>query len=149
LAIWKGAWGKEYRQNYSSDPARERSWFRDALAEAEELDDWAPGVSFCDSLIAWEPNESRWRLARGVGRLALGRSKEAVEDLEIAARAGGPAAKAWERLAQAYTNLGRYQDAVNAYSKALDLEPKNFLHWLYRGVVRKPLRQWKAAADDL
>ena len=43
---------------------------------------------------------------------------------------------------------GQYKEAINAYDKALKIEPNNALHLFGRGLVAEELKQWQDALAD-
>ncbi|MFP5453913.1 MAG: tetratricopeptide repeat protein, partial [Alphaproteobacteria bacterium] len=45
-------------------------------------------------------------------------------------------ARGWHLLGQAYYHVGRYPDAVKAYSRAVELDPKNAEAWSALGEVQ-------------
>ena len=56
-------------------------------------------------------------------------------------------AEAWYELGEAYFNLNRYNDAVDAYRQAIRIEPENATAWLKLGFAYLYLNRYNDAAD--
>jgi len=70
---------------------------------------------------------------------------EAAESFEAFLEGKPNSAPAWKNLGQTYQQLGRLQDAVNAYKKALALRPDRHDVTSSLGFVYSDLSQWDAA----
>jgi tetratricopeptide (TPR) repeat protein len=54
----------------------------------------------------------------------------------------------WNRRGNAYYNLKQYQEAVEDYSKAIELSPNNATYWSNRGDAYSKLNEYHKAIED-
>jgi cytochrome c-type biogenesis protein CcmH/NrfG len=59
----------------------------------------------------------------------------ALHELEEAAEANPGSAETWARLGNAYFDADRYEDAIRAYRRSLDIDPENPGVWTDLGVM--------------
>lgn len=71
------------------------------------------------------PNSHVYHSNRAAANCHLNKYQEAVEDCQICLSMEPTYVKAYSRLGLSYFFLGRYEDAVEAYEKAVELEPDN------------------------
>ncbi len=85
-----------------------------------------------------------WRLANAPAASELPAAVgDPLSALEAGAKAAPGDAGAWQRLGFAYFDAGRFADAVEAYAKATDADPKNAVLWSSLGEALV-----MASADD-
>lgn len=82
------------------------------------------------NVLQAEPEAARAWQGLGVALLRLGRSGEAIEPLYQAIEHGAHSASVLNSLARAKYDIGRLEEAVLLYRRALDLEPEEPILWL-------------------
>lgn len=76
-------------------------------------------------LLADKRSDAKAQVAFGIAVAQKGLWKEATQRWESATATDPTYASAWNNLAIGYEQLGRFDDARNAYEKAMQLDPKN------------------------
>ncbi|XP_068140527.1 small glutamine-rich tetratricopeptide repeat-containing protein beta [Drosophila tropicalis] len=75
--------------------------------------------------ITFDPKNPIYYCNRAAAYIRLGDNERAVTDCKSALLYNNNYSKAYSRLGVAYSNLGKYNEAEQAYAKAIDLEPDN------------------------
>jgi serine/threonine protein kinase/WD40 repeat protein/tetratricopeptide (TPR) repeat protein len=78
---------------------------------------------------------------------AAGLCAETVAHLEVLQQVRPGSAALWARRAKVWARGGRWRQAADAYSRALDLED-DWSHWYGRGLVNLQLGEWNRAGRD-
>jgi Tfp pilus assembly protein PilF len=82
-------------------------------------------VAFAAPASADARSESKAQVEFGIKVAQSGLWKEATYRWEKAVELDPSYAQAWNNLAIGYEHAGRFEDAENAYQRALKLDPKN------------------------
>lgn len=80
-----------------------------------------------------------------------GKKEEAIKSYENAlkfALEDDESATLWNRKGNALFELGSFQDALECYEKALELEPENDIFWSNRGVTLLELNRFEEALES-
>jgi tetratricopeptide (TPR) repeat protein/tRNA A-37 threonylcarbamoyl transferase component Bud32 len=146
------------------DPSNADSWltrgkYYQARGEhAKALDDYSRAVELA-------PKRGEVWLTRGNAYHALGQNENALADLSRAIELEPKSAEAWPSRGEVYRSLGQKdkasadyirlgsilhskgdsQGALDAYSRASDLDPNNAWVWCERSVIYYNLGQWHNA----
>jgi len=75
--------------------------------------------------ISHNPNNAVFYGNRAAAYSQQGNHEQAVEDSKTAIELDATYSKAYSRMGHAHFSLGKYQDAINAYEKGLELDPSN------------------------
>lgn len=75
--------------------------------------------------LTFDPKNPIFYCNRAAACIRLGENDRAVRDCKSALVYNPNYGKAYGRMGIAYSNLGKYDDAQSAYSKAIELEPDN------------------------
>jgi len=75
--------------------------------------------------IELNPDSAIYYSNRAAAYSMLGDHQKAVEDSIIATQKDSTYTKAYSRLGLAYFSLGKYKEAIDAYRKAVELDPNN------------------------
>ena len=162
-----------YLRTEGHDVGRTYAEFRDEFdRQIEHVDDKDEAAFLWDRLGHWAQDESDWAEAERCFRRAydlagghygyclgtalnfLGRFEESLPILREQAEGIQPDALSWFQLGAAYGDLGQSSRAIDAYEKALALNPDYDLAMFNLGGVYwnsgekiEALRIWKAAID--
>ncbi|MEZ6186692.1 MAG: protein kinase [Planctomycetota bacterium] len=118
---------------------------RAARAAAHQaLGDLALAQRDVDALIELEPEKTVWRLVRGQLRLELGDFAGALTD----ARAAGGELEAAELEAASLLGVGRAEEALEAYGRALRAAPEDAGLWIARAKALQALGRLEPALVD-
>ena len=94
-----------------------------------------------DDPFAGEAIDARVRLLSATGRKEL-----ALQEAEAATRSPTAAAADWARLGEAYSSMGRHEDAAKAYAAAIERsgagDPKSWWLWMLRGGALEQAGNW-------
>ena len=101
--------------------------------EAMDLDDVEAADRLCRSYLAAYPED--WSMLRDYAALLRrhGRPAEAIEQHKRILAIAPDDAHTWIEMATAYSQLGRFSDAVQTYSHAFQIEP----NWLIAGNINR------------
>ncbi|MFH1137308.1 MAG: tetratricopeptide repeat protein [Pseudomonadota bacterium] len=116
-----------------------------------ELDDGHPDVAldFLDRGLVLNPTDLNGQVTRGQALMQLERFDEAEEQFKKIIPQGLDAKKAaYVELGGLYGRLGRYLQAIQAYSQALALLPDRADLYLARGAMSMELRDFNRAEAD-
>ena len=162
-----------YLRTEGQDVGRTYAGFRDEFnRQMEHVDDKDEAAFLWDRLGHWAQDEADWAEAERCFRRAydlagghygyclgtalnfLGRFEESLPILREQAEGIQPDALSWFQLGAAYGDLGQSARAIEAYEKALALDPDYDLAMFNLGGVYwnsgekiEALRSWKAAID--
>ncbi|MEM9948639.1 MAG: tetratricopeptide repeat protein, partial [Cyanobacteria bacterium P01_D01_bin.36] len=131
-----GSWSSE-------NPALAWLYRGNILAQAEQHE--LALVAYERTLLL-EPEASLTLVRKCSSYLALARSHQAIDTCEAAIAGNGnwgdsSPAMAWTYQGQAYTQLGKFYEAIAAYDQAIALDPNNPLTWAAQGQVLEALRR--------
>ncbi|WP_371766327.1 YaiO family outer membrane beta-barrel protein [Massilia sp.] len=137
-----------------SAPARPAATptFDDAYARARALaNDGQPELALAayDALLARSPGNVDVLLGRGIVYARLGRWQEAERDLRAAATASPTYADVWSALGNTYAWSDRPEQAVDAYTRLIALQPQDAAAYVARGRVLRALGRNAEARMDL
>jgi tetratricopeptide (TPR) repeat protein len=94
-----------------------------AYTLADEDLDPARAVGYAEQAVELDPENGFVRDTLGWAYYKLGRFAEAREEIETAIELGGAEAVIYEHLGDVLRELGLIEDALSAWSRALELEP--------------------------
>jgi YaiO family outer membrane protein len=126
--------------------------FDDAYARARALaNDGQPGLALAayDALLARSPGNVDVLLGRGIVYARLGRWQEAERDLRAAATAAPTYADVWSALGNTYAWSDRPEQAVDAYTRLIALQPEDAAAYVARGRALRALGRNAEARADL
>jgi YaiO family outer membrane protein len=125
--------------------------FDEAYARARALaNDGQPdlALSAYDALLARSPGNVDVLLGRGIVYARLGRRQEAERDLRAAAAAAPAYADVWSALGNMYVWSDEQEQAVDAYTRLIALQPNDPAAYVARGrALRAAGRSVEARAD--
>ncbi|KAH8412962.1 hypothetical protein KR009_007183 [Drosophila setifemur] len=103
--------------------------------------------------IAFDPKNPIFYCNRAAAHIRLGDNERAVTDCKTALVYNANYSKAYCRLGVAYSNMGKFAEAEQAYSKAIELEPENATYRTNLEVARnarnQPTNQLSYLTDGL
>jgi len=99
--------------------------------------------------IAWDPNSAPLRHEYAIVLSQLGRSREAVAELEVAARLEPAVGEYPFKLALGWNEIGDLPKAVAALEEALRRDPGHSRAWYNLGLARDALGQPEGALEAL
>lgn len=126
--------------------------FDDAYARARALaNDGQPDLALAayDALLARSPGNVDVLLGRGIVYARLGRWQDAERDLRAAATASPTYVDVWSALANTYAWSDRPEQAVDAYSRLIALQPNDAAAYVARGRALRALGRNAEARADL
>jgi choline-sulfatase len=104
-----------------ANPKNLRAWYQKGWISVKSDPDGA--MAAFDKALEVQPGFAMAHRDLGLILLQKGRYKEAAAHLEQAAQLGLAHPRLYNFLGIAYSRIGRYQDAVKVYTKALDKKP--------------------------
>ena len=132
-------------------PAVPSSSFDERYKQARDLaNSGQPALALAayDALLARSPGNADVLLGRGIAFTRLERWSEAEADLKAAAKASPAYADVWSALGNLYQWSGRPEQAIDAYARAIALQPDDPAGYLARArVLRAAGRAADARAD--
>lgn len=99
--------------------------------------------------IEAEPDNAPLRLDRSRLYAALGRNKEALDDLNKVLKLNPDLHEAWFARGRRFVSSGDVQRGIADFNQAIELKPDNADYLRERGGALIRLRKWKEAAADL
>ena len=126
--------------------------FDDAYARARDLANGGQpelALAAYDALLARSPGNVDVLLERGIVHARLAHWQEAERDLRAAATAAPTYADAWSALGNMYAWSDRPEQAADAYSRLIALQPGDPAHYVARGRVLRALGRSAEARADL
>lgn len=90
-----------------------------------------------EQLNWWQPFEKDKLNAKGYQMLEQNRKDDAIKAFQIVADRFPDSWESWDSLAEGYMSAGKYNEAVVAYKKALEINPNNW----NAGVEKKSIRK--------
>ncbi|MCS0633314.1 YaiO family outer membrane beta-barrel protein [Telluria mixta] len=126
--------------------------FDDAYARARALaNDGQPELALAayDALLARSPGNVDVLLGRGIVYARLGRWQEAERDLRAAAAASPTYADVWSALGNTYAWSDQPDQAVDAYTRLIALQPDDAASYVARGRALRALGRNAEARADL
>jgi tetratricopeptide (TPR) repeat protein len=99
--------------------------------------------------VGWDTNSAATRHDLAVALSTLGRTREAIEQLEAACRLEPKEAEYAFKLALAWNETGAMDKAVAALETAVRLDPRHARAWFNLGLARNALGQTDAALEAL
>lgn len=109
--------------------------------------DFKNAVADCDRVLLIEPNNVAALYWRGTSRAYVFDLEVGLRDLEKA-RKIKPHAQMFFTSGAVYVNLDRLDDAIDAYSKTLMLNPRHGLAYMIRGRCYYNLKNYQKAVRD-
>ena len=126
--------------------------FDDAYARARDLANGGQpelALAAFDGLLARSPDNVDVLLGRGIVHARLGHWQEAERDLRAAATTAPTYADVWSALGNMYTWSDRPEQAADAWSRLIALQPDDPAHYVARGRAMRALGRTAAARADL
>jgi Flp pilus assembly protein TadD len=125
-------------------------WMRRGLILNDPLGRTREALESHERAIALAPNYSLALYNHCVVLIALEQYEDAASSCDRALQGDGSwgqasPSKAWMNQGLALRRLGRYNEALEAYNRALELEPSYILAWNNRGVVLLDLGRYREA----
>jgi tetratricopeptide (TPR) repeat protein/tRNA A-37 threonylcarbamoyl transferase component Bud32 len=106
-------------------------------------------LSVLDGLVAADPDDADRQVARAMGYVAAGRSREGVAMLDKVVRTHPTSQAAWAMKAFVEVRRGRWRAAEDAFTHALSLDPRDAKNLTNRGILRSRLGHTRDAYQDL
>jgi YaiO family outer membrane protein len=133
-------------------PAASSVSFDDAYARARDLANGGQpelALAAFDGLLARSPGNVDVLLGRGIVHARLGHWQEAERDLRAAATASPTYADVWSALGNMYAWSDRPEQAADAWSRLIALQPNDPAHYVARGRAMRALGRTAEARADL
>ena len=96
----------------------------------EKMERFEQALIHYDQALAIDPNWVDAWIGRGVVKDVQGRAAESIKDLEVAIKLAPEHGDAWFYLANSLGRVGRFDDALGAYTTLNTLEPESLDGWL-------------------
>jgi tetratricopeptide (TPR) repeat protein len=80
-------------------------------------------ITLLNSIIQYEPNDASAKLELGKTYFSAGQCETAIHYYFELINAGINEFAIWHNLGNAYSNLSRYDEAIEAYQKSINLNP--------------------------
>lgn len=110
--------------------------------------DFVAAITTLDQLILRDPqNQSAYNM-RGIAKLELGETNDAIEDFTASVNLDSGNYKAYYNRGNAFYRSGQFVDAVEDYDLALRLEPKESDIYINRGNALVQQEKYNDAIDD-
>ena len=127
MLIYEGAFDaaqKDLDVARKLEPQSARAWYLQGLLSFEQRE-WAPAIDAMDRAIelGWVAAKSMLSYHRGTARLMLDRNEAGVEDLRQAVRLSPRHVDGLNNLAVGLSRLGRHEEAVVFFTRAIELAP--------------------------
>ncbi|MDX2199974.1 MAG: hypothetical protein SF069_13515 [Phycisphaerae bacterium] len=131
------------------DPYNERA-LRDMLALLREAEDWDAIAETCRRLLILSPDDAELAALREQALRNTGDGRALLDALAAETTARPTDVAVWIRYGSALIDAGRVHDAIDAFTKAIELEPELRNQLLAtRGAAYARLKIWDSAAGDL
>jgi YaiO family outer membrane protein len=133
-------------------PAASTASFDDAYARARDLANGGQpelALAAYDALLARSPGNVDVLLGRGSVHARLGHWQEAERDLRAAAAAAPTYPDVWSALGNMYAWSDRPEQAADAYTHLIALQPDDPAHYVARGRALRALGRTAEARADL
>jgi len=125
---------KEFEAAFSALPEESLAFIWDRLGHvAQDEDNWPEAIVCFQKAYDLEGGDYEYCL--GVALNADGRFEESLPLLLHQAEFQQPDAKSWFQVAHAYEGLGRVDECIEAYGKAIELDENYDLAWFNLGGV--------------
>lgn len=134
------------RATLRHEPMHEAA-LRDEAAALAELGRWREAEASLRKLVAIRPDDNELRFDWAAALLRLRSHFEAADALKSVVASDPNHDRAWFNLAVAHQSLGRLEDALSAWNRAIALRPTVAAR-LQRGTLLLDLHEFAAAADD-
>jgi len=112
----------------------------EVLSRASQLSsdgNTARALALLDRLTIDFPNDALIQNNRGMVLQSIGRTDEAIDALETAARLDPRLSRTWGNLSRIYLNVDRLDDALTTSTKAVELDAQNHSAWSILAVVKR------------
>ncbi len=97
---------------------------------AYDAGQYARAVELLQAALQDNPDEPHLLVNLSAASSALGRNQEALTIAKKAIKAGARDARVWSALGYIYAATGKYDEAVGAFGRAIDLAPRAAVHHL-------------------
>jgi tetratricopeptide (TPR) repeat protein len=134
-------------QAIALNPKTAQSWFNRGQAKFN-LKDYQGAVQDFDKTLALKPDQALALMYRGIAEATLGNLRDGLQDLKAAVRIAPGTAKAQYALGVALLMNKEYAQAVNSFSRALQLKADYPEALLQRGIAYIYSGNTKAACID-
>lgn len=129
-------------------PAFADAWYRRGELRLNRRDTDGALADY-DSTIRYEPNHTGARFRRAWIRFRRDDEAGALVDIDVAIAHSPPYGPNHEIRAGCLAGLGRFEESVEAATRAIELDPKMPDTWYYRAVARVNLGRYRDARADL
>ncbi len=92
-----------------------------------------------------EPKRYETVYSRGVNYYKLGEYEKALQDFSQVTDIKGIDHHAWDYIGLIYTKDAKYPEALVAFKKAANLQPKNVLYCLNAALTAAKMEDWKSS----
>ena len=137
----------KYPRDFFTSPELLAAWHLQEAHDAEKTAQWNVVRLHLDALLAADPAQPELYRRRGLILSKLEQWNEALSDYTNAL-AAKPDAEICFMRGCAYVRLGKIQEALADFDKALHLDASDGALWLARGIVHGQLDHMKASQDD-
>jgi tetratricopeptide (TPR) repeat protein len=108
----------------------ERQKLEQLAYRLESTNQWSEAASVLSRLVDREPGAIQTSHRYGLSLIGAGDYRQGIEQLTRVVREGKATGVTWHSLGHAYGELGSYDEALDAFKKAIRLEPANSWHYL-------------------
>jgi tetratricopeptide (TPR) repeat protein len=136
-----------YDRAIGFDPQNAYAYFSRGSARAK-LDDFRAAIRDFDRAVALGRSSEDVYYERGLCRVLSNNLVGGLADLETAVRLKPDHAEAHQKTGSILYQLGRFQEASDAYTQALKYKSDDRISYTYRAACRKALKDWSGALDD-
>lgn len=110
--------------------------------------DYTAAIERFTRVLSLEPSHEKALLARATAEVFLDKSFSALEDLNAAIKINSRNPESWLRKADINSSLGLDQEAMDDYSRVIELDPGNFDALRKRAILRNIYEDFYGAQDD-
>ncbi|DAZ92495.1 TPA: hypothetical protein N0F65_012725 [Lagenidium giganteum] len=137
----------DVRKAHELDPTFALAWKRegDILLDRGDVD---AAITMYSKAISLEPRNAEFYTDRAMAYVHVRDAQSALDDAERAIDADSECAEAWNAQGCALRQMELYEDAVESYSQAIELAPKNTGYHTNRSSVYVYLEDGKNALQD-
>eukprot|EP01100_Stratorugosa_tubuloviscum_P003677 TRINITY_DN1895_c3_g1_i1.p1 TRINITY_DN1895_c3_g1~~TRINITY_DN1895_c3_g1_i1.p1 ORF type:complete len:405 (-),score=232.35 TRINITY_DN1895_c3_g1_i1:59-1273(-) len=116
------------KQKYEQKIAQDKEKAEQLKLEGNQLltsKEYQQAISKYTEAIKYNPENAIYYCNRAAAYSQLGQHEKAIEDSKLSILKDSKYSKAYSRLGFAYFSLEDYEEAINAYNKAIELDPTN------------------------
>jgi len=125
-------------------------WHKKAVALWKDIKyaDPKKALGYLNQAIFINPENFKAYNDRGIAKMNLGQSQQAINDYNQSIKVNPNYAKAYNNRGIAKMNLGQHEQAINDYNQAIKLCPNYAKAYNNRGIAKMNLAQYQQAIND-